>query len=260
MAGIELHNDEIQRNLSIWNSKPVLRQIYRRFHEVIAGHLARDVRGEVVELGAGVADISEVIPGCIRTDLFPNPWIDRVENAYELSFDDGSISNIILFDVFHHLRYPGHAMAQFHRVLANGGRVLIFEPCMSVLGRLVYSMLHQEPLRADEKITWDAPPGWSPSQIDYYAAQGNASRIFLRKEVDVSSLGWKTITIVRLSAISYVASGGYSKRQMFPDKALGAMQFLDRMCDKLPGLFATRMLVVLEKNAVRKAQGTDRPN
>jgi hypothetical protein len=44
-----------------------------------------------------------------------------------------------------------------------------------------------------------------------------------------------------------VASGGYSKPQLYPDKAFLLMRLVDRMCDYLPGIFATRLLVVLEK-------------
>jgi len=46
----------------------------------------------VVELGSGMPDIREVIPNCIRTDLFLKPGIDRVENAYDLSFTNESVS------------------------------------------------------------------------------------------------------------------------------------------------------------------------
>ena len=74
--------------------------------------------GSVVELGSGIGNIKEVIPKCLCTDLFPNPWLDYVENAYALSFGSASVSNLILFDVFHHLKYPGTALQEFHRYTA----------------------------------------------------------------------------------------------------------------------------------------------
>ena len=52
-------------------------------------------------------------------DLFSNPWLDRRENCYAMNFADGSVSHLILFDVWHHLRYPGTALREFHRVLAR---------------------------------------------------------------------------------------------------------------------------------------------
>jgi hypothetical protein len=100
------HDLEIQATGWPGSARPQLRAVYRGFHELIASRLDRKVPGLVVELGSGMGSIKEVIPDCVTTDLFPIPWLDRQENAYRLSFADGSVSNLILFDVWHHLRYP----------------------------------------------------------------------------------------------------------------------------------------------------------
>ena len=242
------HLREIERNQLLWQRKPVLRQIYRGFHELIARHLSREAGGHTVELGSGIGNIREVIPDCLRTDLFPNPWIDRVENAYALSFPDHHLGNLILFDVFHHLRYPGTALAELRRVLRPQGRVILFEPCVSLLGRLVYGPVHPEPLGLGRAIEWLAPEGWAPKDVDYYAAQGNASRIFVHGELSEYLFDWRLMTVERFAAISYVATGGYSKPQLYPTGALPLMRWVDRVGDLLPALFATRLLVVLEKS------------
>ncbi len=247
MGNIHQHDQEIQKNRQHWQQKPCLRAIYQDFHRAIARHLSPGLAGPVVELGSGVADIRTTIPPCLRTDLFANPWIDQVENAYALSFPAHSLANLILFDVFHHLRYPGTALDEFYRVLQPGGRVILFEPCVSLLGRLVYGALHPEPLALNQPIQWQAPPHWSPQQLDYYAAQGNASRIFLGGEQDMGTTGFRVVQVQRFAAIAYVASGGYSKPQLYPNVALPLMRAIDRVCDRLPTVFATRLLVVLEK-------------
>ncbi len=245
--GIDRHHDEIQKNLSLWSRKPLLKQIYRSLHEQIARRLSNRPGSRVVELGSGIGNIKDAIPGCLRTDLFPNPWIDQIESAYDLSFPDEHLSDLVLFDVFHHLRYPGTALREFHRVLEPAGRVIIFDPCLSVLGRLVYGLFHHEPIGLDHDIEWLAPVDWSPADDDYYAAQGNATRIFVRDELGQCLAGWRKVAVDRLSAISYVASGGYSKPQLYPLKALPLMRALDKVCDMVPSVFATRLLVVLEK-------------
>src|SRR5450432_1896419 len=140
------HDLEIQGNRQAWQRKPLLQAVYRRFHELIASRLDRSVPGLVVELGSGMGCLKEVIPSCVTTDLFPNPWLDRQENAYRLSFAAGSVSHLILFDVWHHLRYPGTALREFHRVLAPGGRLILLEPAASWTGKLVYKVFHPEPL------------------------------------------------------------------------------------------------------------------
>jgi len=245
--GIDLHQGLIEKNYEYWNRKPLLKTLYGDFYRLIAKKLSNLPDGKIVELGSGLGNIHEVIPNCLRTDLFPNPWIDQVENAYQLSFTEGTVSDLILTDVFHHLKYPGTALREFRRVLHEGGRVIMLEPGMSALGFLVYGAFHEEPIAMMKEIEWEAPEGWSPEKIDYYAAQGNASRIFVGKGFRDQLTGWKNMEAQRLSAIAYAASGGFSKPQLYPTSALPLMRKLEKLLDRFPLLFTTRLLVVLEK-------------
>ena len=245
--GINLHQELINKNHERWNRKPLLRLVYEDFYQLIAGQLSSLPNSKIVELGSGLGNIHEVISNCIRTDLFSYPWIDRIENAYKLSFADESVSDLILTDVFHHLRYPGTALDELYRVLRRGGRVIMLEPCISALGLLVYGALHVEPVAITKKIEWFAPEGWSPENADYYAAQGNATRIFIQKEYDLSLAQWQRVETIQLSAIGYAASGGYSQPQFYPTKLLPLIKALEKVLDLFPQLFATRLLVILEK-------------
>ncbi len=246
--GISLHQEQILQNKKRWDAKPLLQRIYWDFYRLISGYLSNKPTPRIVELGSGLGNIKEIIPSCLRTDLFPNPWIDQVENAYDLSFADASVTDLILMDVFHHFRYPGMALKEFARVLQPGGRVIIFDPCVSLLGMIVYGLFHSEPVGLFHPIEWLAPEGWSPDQIDYYAAQGNAQRVFDGQRYKTNLRGWKLEALVKLSAISYVVSGGYSGPQLYPESALPFMRAVERICDRFPALFATRLLVVLEKS------------
>jgi SAM-dependent methyltransferase len=245
--GIHLHQDSIEKNSEYWNRKPLLQTLYGDFYRLVAKNLSNLPEGKVVELGSGLGNIHEVIPNCLRTDLFPNPWIDQIENAYALSFPDETVSDLILTDVFHHLKYPGTALKEFLRVLRRGGRVIMLEPCLSALGLLVYGVLHDEPIAVTQNIEWEAPAGWSPERVDYYAAQGNASRIFLGNDFRHRLGDWQKLETVRLSAIAYAASGGFSKPQLYPTSALPLIRKLENILNLFPSLFATRLLVILEK-------------
>lgn len=245
--GINLHQDLIKKNHNLWNNKPVLQSAYRDLYRLVAGQLSTLPDPKIVELGSGMGHIREVIPNCITTELFPFPWIDRIENAYKLAFEDESISNLISTDVFHHLKYPGTALIEFHRVLRKGGRVILLEPCMSLLGLIVYGIFHAEPIAVTEKIEWFAPAGWSPEHLDYHAAQGNATHIFVGKKYHSQLSAWKSVKTIRLSALAYAASGGYSGPQLYPTRMYSVVKSLEKVLDLFPSLFATRLLVVLEK-------------
>lgn len=245
--GIDLHQEFINKNIEYWNRKPLLRTLYGDFYRLIAENLSGLPGAKIVELGSGLGNIQECIPECVRTDLFPNPWIDQVENAYRLSFGDESISDLILTDVFHHLKYPGTALQEFHRVLRRGGRVIMLEPSISVLGLLIYGAFHTEPVALTQKIAWLSPNGWSAEDIDYYAAQGNATRVFLGKTFRSELRPWSRIQTTRLSALAYAASGGFSGPQLYPKSILALIKGIEKVLDLFPLLFATRLLIILEK-------------
>ena len=247
MEDFNRHNKEINENLTYWQNKPILRTIYNDFYALIGVQVDRSQEGLIVELGSGIGNLKQHIPECICTDVFPNPWIDQVENAYRMSFADESVSNLILFDVFHHLEYPKAALNEFRRVLKPHGRVILFEPCISALGWIVYGAFHKEPVAWFDKINLDGGP-ISDDRLGYYAAQGNACRIFRHSRKYRDLIGDFSITKVwRYAALAYVMSGGYSGRQLYPDRLYPFIKSCEKVLNHLPGLFATRLLVVLTK-------------
>jgi SAM-dependent methyltransferase len=246
---LEQHNREIHSNAEVWRRKPLLRDIYDGFYARIAAQLPPAQPGPVVELGSGMGNIKQRIPQCITTDLFPNEWLDRQENAYALSFADGSVGAFVLFDVFHHLRHPGAVLGELRRALRPGGRVILFEPDMGLLGRFIYGNFHHEPLGLADAIAWDAPADFTAGNHGYYAAQGNAHRIFVRGERPGSLAGWNVARVERIPELAYVASGGFGGPQLYPRIALPVFKLLDVILRPLPALCSTRLLVVLEKNA-----------
>ncbi len=241
------HDVEIHSNRQAWDKKPLLQAVYRRFHGLISSKIDRSVPGVILELGSGMGSIKEVIPDCVTTDLFPNPWLDRQENAYRLSFADGAVSNLILFDVWHHLRYPGTALAEFRRVLAPGGRVIIFDPAMSWTGRLVYGLFHHEPLGMRLPLTWEAPGGFRPEDADYFAAQGSATRIFWLREEPARLAAWEVAAVSPFPSFEYFATGGFSGPQLGGGLLFKFWRALDRGLARWPNLFAARLLIVLKR-------------
>jgi SAM-dependent methyltransferase len=246
---VEQHNQEIYENLKFWNQKPELQAEYAKFYRLIASYLPATSAGPVLECGSGIGNLKSVLPHAITSDLFSNPWLDRVENIYALKFEPTALAGIVLFDVFHHLRFPGTALTEIHRVLKPGGRVVIMEPAAGLLGRIVLGLFHHEPLALKETITWDAPTDFDPASTDYYAAQGNAWRVFGREQAAFNLAGWKIERRHYLPATSWIATGGFRG----PSLNRGPLQIIFRGIDKIlslaPRFFASRMIIVLEKSA-----------
>jgi len=188
------------------------------------------------------------MPDAIATDLFPNPWLDQTENVYALSFATTSVSSVILFDVFHHLEYPGAALQEIHRVLRPGGRLVLFEPGLGFLGRTALPLFHHESLGLGQEIAWTPPGGWHPNEAKYYAAQGNAWRIFMRGEHKEDILTcWAIKTCRPIVGLRWMMTGGFRGPLLANRFTLPPAQFLEKLMSLTPQWFAARLLVVLEK-------------
>jgi hypothetical protein len=134
-------------------------------------------------------------------------------------------------------------------------------------------------------ITWTAPEGFDPGQVRYYAAQGNAWRVFVRGDdaaeggqgrrqaprparglVHVETAtplqgnqsaevgkggeplaGWTIKEVLCMPAFTYLCAGGFRGPQLAPNWAVPIARGIDRVLRLFPKLFASRMLVVLEK-------------
>lgn len=252
MTPLEQHQIEIERNLAAWTNKPLLQKIYASFYEKILHRIDTGAPGAVVEIGSGIGNLKRYWPGAICTDLFPNRWLDLVCDGYELPFKRGSVSHLILFDVFHHLRRPRAFLNEARRVLNEHGRVILFEPFISTASFPVYGLLHHEP------VAWKAPVDFSeeyPRPRDYYAAQGNATRLFFGKEKLKGLNAWSVTHAEAFSAFNYLLSGGYSKPSIYPSALFGMIRQLDAALSFCPRLFGGRCLVELRPANVATSPG-----
>jgi SAM-dependent methyltransferase len=250
-SDINQHQVEIEINRQSWTQKPLLRKIYRGFYETIASRLSP---GITLELGSGIGQIKEFIPKAITSDLYPGPGIDQVESAYQLSFPNNSVDNIILFDVWHHLKYPGLALLECKRVLKEGGRILIFEPAMGLFPRIIYYLFHHEPIGYLSDITWLPKPGEKFNPQDYFASQARAWKIFYNKNYQNNLADLTLVECKTWSDFCYLGSGGFSNSALYPERLYSTISQVDKILTKISSyLFAARMLVVLQN-------GNSQPN
>ena len=84
---------------------------------------------------------------------------------------------------------------------------------------------------------------------DYYAGQGNATRLFFLRQAANWPPGWEIFHAGALASFSYLLSGGYSKPAVYPARCLPFLQRCDRVLSRWPRLFGARALVGLRPSA-----------
>jgi len=238
------HQAEIEKNLVAWKAKPLLQKIYASFYQRIVGLIQPGLPGRIAEIGSGIGNLKTYVPQAIVTDLFPNPWLDLACDGYELPFRAASLSHLVLFDVFHHLRAPNAFLKEASRVLSPAGRLILFEPYISVASRPVYGLFHHEPV--GEKAPINCADTLARPR-DYYAAQGNATRLFFQGEIPGWPPGWTVFHAEAFSCFYYLLSGGYSKPSFYPARWLAGFQRIEAKLSRWPQLFGGRCLIGLRR-------------
>ena len=95
--------DNLERQRESWRRKPVLRDLYREWHEEVRSWL---ITGPSFEIGCGIGRLKEYVQDLITIDVIETPWTDIVGDAQLLPLKNESAANLVLFDVLHHLPRP----------------------------------------------------------------------------------------------------------------------------------------------------------
>ena len=235
------------KNRKVYQNKDLIKIIYNNYYKNIKKNIYISNKKKILELGSGGGNIKKIIPRCITSDQFKNENIDRIENIYKINFKKNSISNVILIDVFHHLKFPRLALEEIYRVLIKNGRIIMVEPAMGFIPRILYKIFHYEPNGFNLKIEWNNIPKRMPSSNQYFAAQSIPWRAFFLKELNLKSK-YKIKFIKPFSDFAFLLSGGYSYKALYPKILYSFIKLIDKILTFISiRIFSARMLIVLEK-------------
>lgn len=235
------------KNRKIFQKKKLIKKIYYDYFKEVKKNIVQRSNFPILEIGSS-GFIKDIIPNCITSNLVKNDiMIDKKIDIFKLGKKKGVFSNIIMIDIFHHLEFPMLAIKNLNEALCKNGRVILVEPAMGLLPRIIYKIFHHEPNGFNIKINWNENLGRIPKGKKYFAAQALTWRAFIRKELNYSKY-FNIKKINYFSDFAYLGSGGFSFKALYPEKLYSLIKKIDKLLTILSKkIFASRMIIVLEK-------------
>lgn len=246
-TGDQTAADVLSVRKSAWENRPLTREVYRRYFQQIAQELAH---GRVtVELGGGSGMAKDFLSGILTSDIVITPFVDFVADAMRMPLADGSVDNVFMVDVLHHLPHPGRLFSEITRVLRKGGRVVMLEPFISLFSRAVFKLAHPEPvdmsvdpLPRDDVLIFR---GEGP-----FASNQAIPTLMFDRHFDQFARKFPNLRLVRKtldSTIVYPLSGGFSGPCVVPKFAWPLAWGLEACLRPVRRWMAFRIIVTLER-------------
>jgi SAM-dependent methyltransferase len=220
--------------------KELLRDWYEKIYRFAAAHCAPGRHN--LELGSGSSFLYIKIKGLITSNIIAIPGNQVAFDACTLPFRDGSLDNIILISVLHHLNDPVRFLKEARRVLAHGGRVILSDPYISPVSYLIWKYLHHE--NCDMKAIGFTHSTGNPLRD---ANSASATLLFSKKLFPEFNPGFTILKTVYHSKFEYWLAGGYNFGHLFPPKLKGLISLAENCLSFLDKFMASFMFVVLEK-------------
>lgn len=231
------------KNLLLW-----YRQLYRDQFK----HFEDPAGLSILEIGSGTSPLKQFIPNVITTDVLDLDYLDLVFDCHNLdkldAIKDSSLDVITLTNVLHHLKRPILFLNRAASKLKSGGKVIATEPFFSVWSTLIFKYLHHEPV--DFRIS-------QPELAQVAGPLGSANialpwLIFFRRRDWLQRLNENfdlaTLSTRPFSALSYMATGGISRRLPVPHFLYRVLFAIDLyLSRRFPGFCAAFFTVTLTR-------------
>lgn len=246
--------EKLIEHRKVWAAKKILREAYADWYRAIVEDL-HDDGGPTIEIGGGSGNFKQYKRDIIATDIEPCPWLNICHDAHCMPFRSGTVSNLVMVDVLHHLADPIAFLEEARRVVKKGGRILMVEPYPSPFSVLVYRLFHPEPFLMDvdyfeERKTREKDP-WDSNQAIPYLLFFKHQEKFVRRYGAVVSI----VKRKRISFILYPASGGFSYNSYIPDFLIPLLKLAERLLKPFGWLLAFRCYIVLERKNREAVRG-----
>jgi len=170
----------------------------------------------IIEVGSGTSPLKQFLSNVITSDVLDLDYLDLVFDCHEIdkldAIPDNSIDIITLTNVLHHLKSPIRFLNRAASKLKSGGKVIATEPFFSLLSTPIFKYLHHEPVDFDISEP-------ELGEVQGPLASANIALpwlIFFRRHEWLQRLNENfdvtTISLRTFSALSYMATGGISRK------------------------------------------------
>ena len=204
----------------------------------------------VFEVGSGTSPLKQFLSNVVTSDVLDLGYLDFVFDCHEIDkFDairDESFDVITLTNVLHHLRSPIAFLNRAANKLKPGGKIIATEPFFSLVSTPIFKYLHHEPVE------------FEISEPELRNVQGPLASanialpwlIFFCRRDWANNLGENydlaNYSVRFFSALSYMATGGISRKLPFPGWLYRALfpadLFFSRCFPRLCASFFTMVL------------------
>ncbi|MEP0841099.1 MAG: class I SAM-dependent methyltransferase [Phycisphaerae bacterium] len=225
----------------VWETKYAIRACYRGWLDRLGPFIAP---GTSLEVGAGSGHVKAFWPGLIESDVVATPFVDLVADGMRLPFAAGSLSNILVIDLLHHLRDPHAFFDEAARVLRSGGRVLAIEPYITPASFVGYKLLHHEDVYfGGYHRAADTADPWAGNLALPNLLFGRRRREWRRRHPEL-----RIIHRRKFSLLDFQLAGGFKPYAFVArPRVYEWIAALDRRLDWLAPLMGFRILCVIER-------------
>ena len=238
------------RNRSKLAANPNLLHWYRELYRGQFEHFPDPDGLRILEIGSGVSPLKRFRKNVITSDVLELDHLDYVFDCHTIDrfdpIESESLDVIALTNVLHHLHDPIDFLNRSASKLKRGGKIIATEPYFSILSNLIFSYLHQEPV--DFAITEPVL-----DEIRGPLASANIALpwlIFIRRpdwrDRLRTNFDFDTGSVQMFSSISYMVTGGISRRLPLPHGLYRALFRLDLSLSRaFPKLLASFFTITL---------------
>jgi len=206
----------------------------------------------VLEVGSGTSPLKQFLSNVVTSDVLDLDYLDLVFDCHEIdklgAIKDESLDIITLTNVLHHLKNPIAFLNRAAKKLKSGGKVIATEPFFSFLSTPIFKYLHHEPVN------------FLISQPELGKVRGPLVSanialpwlIFFRRHEWLQRLNENfdiaTLSTRPFSALSYMATGGISRKLPIPHFVYRSLFFVDlTISRRFPGFCAAFFTVTLTR-------------